>query len=68
MLVSDWVYPSPLVASLLGVVLIARPEVIFGRHVNDHDSTNDGMDPAEKGTSVERLAAVGYGLVFLLFI
>lgn len=46
-------------ASLIGVILIARPEALFGRHISNQDPTSDGMDPDEKGTSAQRLGAVG---------
>lgn len=45
--------------SFVGVVLIARPEFLFGSH---QVVPVEGIDlpPAEKGTNAERLVAVGY--------
>ena len=53
------------VVSLLGVVLIARPTVIFGSTSNSVpvDSATEiqtTTSPVEKGTQTERLIAVGY--------
>ncbi|PPR00561.1 hypothetical protein CVT24_005464 [Panaeolus cyanescens] len=44
--------------SLAGVVLIARPAALFG--------SSDRPDPGEKGTSSERMVAVGVALVGVL--
>lgn len=55
--------------SLLGVVLIARPQFLFGRPshfagVNPVvERAQTGLDVSEKGTPAERLGAVGYGAV-----
>ncbi|THH03429.1 hypothetical protein EW145_g6262 [Phellinidium pouzarii] len=55
------------VLSLIGVIFIARPEAIFGPHPIPHSSLQDGvLDPAEKGTSAQRLGAVGIALVGVL--
>ncbi|KAI5119682.1 hypothetical protein M0805_009626 [Coniferiporia weirii] len=52
--------------SLIGVVLIARPEAIFGPHSSPHLPTQDGVDLAEKGTPGQRLGAVGIALIGVL--
>ena len=59
--------PSLVVCSLIGVVLIARPEFLFGP---GHKSTTSGMGeeglgPVERGTPAQRLGAVGCVLYML---
>lgn len=39
--------------SLVGVVLIARPQALFGQ------ASSTAPEPSEKGTPAERLIAVG---------
>ena len=48
------------VSSLLGVVLIARPEFLFGRH--QEGGEGGGVDGSDTRivTPTQRLAAVGY--------
>jgi hypothetical protein len=56
------------VFSLLGVVLIARPEFLFSGTIHTPPSVPStgtdavivGPDPSEKGTPAERLGAVGF--------
>jgi hypothetical protein len=56
------------VFSLLGVILIARPPFLFGHHdvslevpvTGDGHLSAEAVEPAEKGTSAERMIAVGY--------
>ena len=50
-----------LVSSLLGVVLIARPEFLFGRHQESGEvhSSDDGSG-MRTVTAAQRLIAVGY--------
>ena len=56
-------------ASLVGVVLIARPAFLFGDHiaaippatVGGGGITSEGIGPSERGTPAQRLGAVGYG-------
>lgn len=52
--------------SLVGVILIARPEFLFGHRasgVPDASAVIEGADaslgPAERGTASQRLGAVG---------
>lgn len=48
--------------SLVGVVLIARPQALFGQASSTAPAVPaaDGVvEPSEKGTPVERLIAVG---------
>lgn len=48
-----------LVCSLFGVVLIARPEFIFGPHSIPGALPGGAIAPAERGTPAQRLGAVG---------
>ena len=56
------------VFSLLGVILIARPPFLFGHHdvslevpaTADGHLSAEAVEPAERGTSAERMIAVGY--------
>lgn len=57
--------------SLLGVVLIARPEFLFrAAHAPLVPSTGTDAvilpDAAERGTPAERLGAVGYALSIII--
>jgi len=58
------------VFSLVGVVLIARPQFLFGtaQQVPDHGHIVEGGhgDPFERGTPAERLLAVGLSLLGVL--
>lgn len=58
-----------LVFSLIGVVLIARPEFLFGHQANYTPEASAGvidgagagpLGPSERGTASQRLGAVGY--------
>lgn len=57
--------------SLVGVMLIARPEFLFGAHTAAMPTTATGglddvggaIGPAERGTPAQRLGAVGYVLL-----
>lgn len=59
------------VFSLFGVVLIARPEFLFGgaSHVSGANSVVDRVlavsNSSEQATPAERLGAVGYGVVII---
>ena len=61
------VQPSLVVCSLIGVVLIARPEFLFGPGHKPATSGmgGEGLGPVERGTPAQRLGAVGY--IFYLF-
>ena len=50
------------VMSLLGVILIARPQFLFGHNSAGTEAgvaDDNATIPVEKGTSAERLVAVG---------
>ena len=53
---------SCVVMSLLGVILIARPQFLFGHNSTSTETSvadDNATIPMEKGTSAERLVAVG---------
>ncbi|KAI5119675.1 hypothetical protein M0805_009619 [Coniferiporia weirii] len=52
--------------SLIGVVLIAHPEAVFGLLSSPHLPTQDGEGLAEEGTPEQRLGAVGIALIGVL--
>jgi len=51
------------ICSLFGVVLIARPEFIFGPHAIPGSLHGGAIAPAERGTPAQRLGAVGVALL-----
>jgi hypothetical protein len=58
------------VFSFFGVILIARPEFLFGQHAHvaaaaSIDGSLNLAPPSEKGTPTQRLIAVGYAHPYL---
>ncbi|KIJ53393.1 hypothetical protein M422DRAFT_25758 [Sphaerobolus stellatus SS14] len=49
--------------SLLGVILIARPQSLFGKHDGGNTSSDETSDIPLEATATERLAAVGVAML-----